>query len=403
MQSKLYPVRLLDDSLETYLARSSGVRRPVYVGALLALVAAIVALPLVTVPLTLQAPGIVRPVMEKNEVNVPMSGTVAAVLVRESQTITRGAPIVELESAVLRDQGNTVRFRLNQINAFTSDLDRLTNARLGVAPGALSTPKYQRELEQLQGELSEVRLRERSAQTELDRTEVLYSRELTSRADVESRRQAVAEAQAAARVVWERYHSRWQSELAQLQMEKRSVESQLTELAERRALHVISSPVAGTIEELVSVAAGSHLQAGERLAVISPTSAMVAEMYVSPRDVGLMREGMPVRLHVDAFKYTDWGFVPGRVTEIADDFTLVNGTPVFRVRCSVERTHLSLPNGAKGQVKKGMTLRAHFVVTRRSLLSLLRDDVSDWIDPRDGSSADERRTTNGSGTLPEGI
>jgi multidrug efflux pump subunit AcrA (membrane-fusion protein) len=387
VQSKLYPAMLLDDSLETYLARFPGGRRPVYLGALLALLGALAALPLVSVPVTLQAPGIVRPVMEKNEVKVPVSGRVAAVLVRESQSVARGAPLVRLESSVLQDQDNTVRFRLEQLNAFTGDLERLTRAEPGAVPEGLSTPRYRQELDQLQGELAEVRLRERSAQTELDRAELMYSRELTSRAEVESRTQAVAEAQAAARVVWERYHARWQLELAQLRLEARGAESQRAGLAEQRALHDIASPMAGTVEELMSVAPGSYLQSGERLAVISPASALVAEMYVSPRDVGLIREGMPVRMHVDAFRYTDWGFVPGRVTEIADDFTLVNGVPVFRVRCSVERTHLALPNGASGQVKKGMTLRAHFVVTRRSLLSLLRGDVSDWIDPRGGGSA----------------
>ncbi len=385
MQTKLYPAGFLDDTLEAYLARSPTGRRPVYVGALLALLGALAALPVVSVPVTLQAPGIIRPTVEKNEVKVPVSGKVAAVLVRESQAVRRGAPLAELESSVLRDQDGTVRFRLGQVQAFTGDLERLTRARPAALPaGGLATPKYQRELEQLQGELGEVGLRERSAQLELDRAEALHSRSFLSTAEVESRRQAVAELRASARVVWERYHTRWQSELAQLQMERRSVESQLAELGEQRALHVISSPVTGTIEELVSLAPGSYLQAGERLAVISPTSTLVAELYVSPRDVGLVREGMPVRLHVDAFRYTDWGFVPGRVVEIADDFTLVNGTPVFRVRCSVDRSHLSLPNGARGQVKKGMTLRAHFVVTRRSLFSLIRDDVSDWIDPRAG-------------------
>jgi HlyD family secretion protein len=210
----------------------------------------------------------------------------------------------------------------------------------------------------------------------------LQSRGFAPVAEVEERRHALAEARAALRVVAERYRSRWQSELAATGADRKALESDLAEFQQARAWHRIASPVNGTVEELASVAPGSFVQAGDRLAVISPDSTKVAEVYISPQDVGLIRVGMPVRLQIDAFRYTDWGFIPARVTEIANDFTLVNEVPVFRVRCTLEQDRLHLPNGATGVVKKGMTLRAHFVMARRSVLNLLRDDVSDWIDPR---------------------
>lgn len=385
MQSKIYPDILLEDSLEVYLSRTPGGRRPVYVGALIALMAALAALPFVRVPVTVQAQGVIRPILEKNVVRVPVSGRVSAVRVRDRQAVRRGAPLAELETSVLGAQDRAVRFRLGQTDAFIRDLEQLTRARAAALPaGVLATPRYQRELGQVKGELGEVSLRERGARLELDRAEALHARGFLSTAEVESRRQALALAQAESRAVWERHHTRWQSELAEMQMEREGVQSQLTELEEQRSLHVISSPVTGTIEDLISLAPGSYLQAGDQLAVVSPDSTLVAELLVSPRDVGLVRKEMPVRLHVDAFRYTDWGFVPGRVVEIAEDFTLLEGTPVFRVRVTVERSRLSLPNGATGELRKGMTLRAHMVVTRRSLLALLRDDVSDWIDPRAG-------------------
>lgn len=388
MQSKIYPEGLHRDLMEVYLARFPGGRRPIYLGVLVAVAAALVALPLLRVSVAVQAPGLVRPVMEKSDVKVPVSGRVAALLVRENQVVQQGAPLAELEPGVLNDQDGTLRYRLEQVQSFARDLRLLT--RPG-APGTagVATPKYQRELEQLRGEQDELDVRRRNAQTELQRAEELFRQSFASAAEVADRRQAVAELNASARVVAERYRSRWQAELAQAEVDRRSLESQRAEVREQRDMHRISAPVTGTIEELVSVAPGSFLQAGERLAVISPSSTLVGELYVSPRDVGLVRVGMPVRLHVGAFNYTDWGFLPGRVTEIADDFTQVDGVPVFRVRVALDRDRLHLPNGATGQVKKGMTLRAHLVVARRSLLELLRDNASDWIDPRANGSMGE--------------
>lgn len=388
MQSKVYPAELLDDTLEAYLTKTPGGRRPIYLGAIVALLVLLAALPLVQVPVTVRAPGVIRPVLEKNMVRVPVSGRVASVLVRERQAVTRGTPLVELESSVLRGQAGTVRFRAEQVDAFIRDLERLAAAGPGALPRtALSTPKYQRELEQLQGELAEVGERQRSARQELARAEALHDRAFLSAAELEARRQAVAEANAEARVVWERHHTRWQAELTEMQMERRNVAAQLADLAEQRAQHVVTAPVSGTVEDLIALSPGSYVQAGDQLAIVSPDSTLVAELLVSPQDVGLVRKGMPVRLSVTAFRYTDWGFVPGRVVEIAEDFTILDRNPVFRVRATVERARLSLPNGATGELKKGMTLQAHMVVTRRSLFSLLRDDVSDWLDPRSGPEA----------------
>lgn len=387
MQNKVYPAHVLPDTMEAYLTSMPTGRRPIYAAALLALVAAIVALPLVHVPVSVQAPGIIRPTVEKVQVRVPVSGRVEQVLVRGNQRVDRGMPLVELGAPALEDRDGTLQFRLDQVNAYTRDLRRLTGGGAS-GPDALSTARYRSEWEQVQSEMDELRLREREAARTLERDAELQRHGFAPDSDVESSRDALNEARLALGVLTDRYRSRWQAELAQLELDRKTLESELAGVREQRAWHHIASPVNGTVEELSSVAVGSFLQAGDVLAVISPDSTKVAEIYVSPRDVGLLRVGMPVRLQVDAFRYTDWGFVPARVTEIADDFTLVDGVPVFRIRCALERDHLRLPNGAAGVIKKGMTLHAHFVIARRSLLSLLYEDVSDWLDP--GASRDAR-------------
>jgi HlyD family secretion protein len=86
-------------------------------------------------------------------------------------------------------------------------------------------------------------------------------------------------------------------------------------------------------------------------------------------------------MQIDAFNYNDWGLVTGRVSEIPEDFTLIDGQPVFRVRTTLDQDALTLKNGVRGRLRKGMTLRARFLVTERTLLQLLRDDLNDWLNP----------------------
>ena len=58
------------------------------------------------------------------------------------------------------------------------------------------------------------------------------------------------------------------------------------------------------------------------------------------------------------------------------------GGAYYRVKCELERDYLQLQNGRIGKLKKGMTVRAHFMVTRRSLFDLLYQKMDDWANPK---------------------
>ncbi len=54
---------------------------------------------------------------------------------------------------------------------------------------------------------------------------------------------------------------------------------------------------------------------------------------------------------------------------------------MFRVLCSLNQEFLTLKNGFKGQLKKGMLVNARFELTERSLFDLLYDKMDDWLNP----------------------
>jgi HlyD family secretion protein len=54
---------------------------------------------------------------------------------------------------------------------------------------------------------------------------------------------------------------------------------------------------------------------------------------------------------------------------------------VYKLKCFLEKQEVSLPTRNKATLKKGMSLRARFVVTKRSLFHLLYGKVDDWMDP----------------------
>jgi HlyD family secretion protein len=88
-----------------------------------------------------------------------------------------------------------------------------------------------------------------------------------------------------------------------------------------------------------------------------------------------------VRLQLDAFNYNQWGMAEATVSEIGRDVSTVDGQAAFRVVCTLHDRELRLKNGYVGTLRKGMTLTAHFTLTRRTLFQLLHDKVDDWFNP----------------------
>lgn len=109
---------------------------------------------------------------------------------------------------------------------------------------------------------------------------------------------------------------------------------------------------------------------------------MIVECYVTPQDIGFFREDMHVNFQLDAFNYNQWGMASGKVYEISGDIINVNNQAVFKVRCSLETTHLKLKNGYKGELTKGMSLTGRFILTQRTISQLIFDKVDDWLNPK---------------------
>ena len=127
--------------------------------------------------------------------------------------------------------------------------------------------------------------------------------------------------------------------------------------------------------------AGLILPAAEKN--ICPDSMLYAEINVSQRNIGYIAKDMPVNIQISSFNYNEWGSISGKVTEISSDFmTDTSGNNVFyKVKCSLDKNHLLRKNGVKGWLKKGMSVSAHFRITRRSLFDLLYHKMDDWVNP----------------------
>lgn len=110
------------------------------------------------------------------------------------------------------------------------------------------------------------------------------------------------------------------TDLAAAQNETSQRAQEVARTSRRADFQQLRSPVSGTVQQLVLTTIGGVVQPAQALMVIVPDNAeVVVEAQVLNKDVGFVREGQDVRVKLEAFPFTDYGLIGGRVESISRD------------------------------------------------------------------------------------
>lgn len=400
--STLLPAALAPHTVEGLHALHGGRRPWLYWIALAGVVGGLASLPLVSIEVSVGAPAMIRPATERVPLRLPLGGCVSRVLVRDNDRVAAGQPLVEFatpdlderlaRNAALRTERAAALGWLDEFStAETAGLVKGLVVHTGAAVDSFpATRALRQELAQLRAQLEANRVAEAKSRTELARATALAEKGIATQRELDDARYALERVQADGRVTLEQARTRWQARREEESTALANLVSEATRLEADRAQAVVRAPVAGAVQGVVGLSAGAFVGAGAEIGAISPDDRLVIEALVTARDIGLVRVGQPVRMQIDAFPYTQWGLLEGRVTGIAADASsagATGGAPVFKVMIEPARPRLTLANGAVGQLGKGMTASARFVTTRRTLLQILYQDASEWLDPQNRAGA----------------
>jgi HlyD family secretion protein len=97
--------------------------------------------------------------------------------------------------------------------------------------------------------------------------------------------------------------------------EKAQAFNRLSELRSRIELTVIRANVSGKVFNL-SKNTGQLVSAGEELLQVVPDDKDIAKLTIPDMNVGFLTPGMPVQLRLDAYSYSDFGSLKGRLLEV---------------------------------------------------------------------------------------
>ena len=376
---RLFPFPLVA-GVEGLYARHSRKGRSIYLTLVLGLLAAGVCLPLVEVEVNSQSRGILRPAAKLAPVTSPVGGRVTYADLREDRAVCTGDTLLTISTAELAGDADHLLERRRELRRSLADLAKLSATEPGAADQLL-TAVYQQDQRDYLRLRDELELKLTHARRHLVRQTELLETGSVARMDHEQAVYDVDLLEGQLRQLAQRRDHQWAQDRQRLRREVADVERSLAQNRERSRQYVVTAPADGHLTQTGGLLPGAYVGAGQLLGQISPDGQLRVEAYVSPADIGLLREGLPVRLQLDAFNYNQWGLARATLTEIGRDVTEVEGQAAFRVICTLHDPELRLRNGYVGTLRKGMTLTAHFTLTRRSLFQLLHDKLDDWFNP----------------------
>ena len=376
---RLFPFPLVE-GVEGLYARHSRAGRSIYLMLLVGLLAAFCCLPLVEVEVNSQSRGILRPAAKLAPVTTPVSGRIVYAALTEDRAVCAGDTLLLISREELVGDQHHLEERRRDLHRSLGDLNRLAAA----APSdgrALETAVYQKEEREYLRRRDEVELKLAHARRHLARQEELLETGSVARMDYEQAGYDVQLLEGQFEQLTERQDHQWAQDRQRIRREIADLQRRIAQNSERAKQYVVTAPVDGHLTQTGGLQPGGYAAAGQVIGQVSPTGDLRVEAYVSPADIGLLREGIPVRVQLDAYNYNQWGLARATLREIGRDVTEVDGRAAFRVVCSLHDRELRLRNGYVGSLRKGMTLTAHFTLARRTLLQLLHDKLDDWFNP----------------------
>ena len=375
----LLPNEFIENSIETYIYKHTTTSQKIYWIVLLAVVATLVALPFVYVDISIQGSGVIRPVAEKTEIKSPVSELVDSVYVREGEKVEKGDIILRFRT---NSSDYKIAYQSNRLNDYSEQLHDLAYLAKGECPSAFQSPVRRQEYSYYIKRKKELETALDKAEKEYVRNKSLFEKKVIAEEEYDKYYFQYETQKDELASLKENQMSTWQADLNTFRNSHSEMNTSLKQEIKDKDLYYVKSPVSGTLDQFSGVYRGSSIQAGESLAVISPDSTIYFEIYVSPRNIGYLSLNMPVNVQIESFNYNEWGTVKGHVKEISSDFmTDSQGNSYYKVKCGMEKDFLQLKNGRTGKLKKGMSISAHFMITRRSLFDLLYQKMDDWANP----------------------
>lgn len=315
------------------------------------------------------ATGELQPLGAERPLKAPFAGMVKEILVNEGQEVVAGQALIRMDTEVSEKRKETLerQYELEE-NRFTEETrsfrarEQSLQERMDGLSRALAT---EREIYAAIVPLA--------AQGGIQRMQVLKQKN-----SIEQLQSQIAQAKANLQEVQAQLLKMKQESLGELA----DLERQLVEVNDTRSKEVLVSPVNGVVYGMVPSSPGYAASAGETLVKVVPGGALEAKVFITNRDIGFLEPGMPAKIRVDAFPYTQFGAIEGELKSVGTlplppDQTSPQAR--FPAYIGLDQQFLER-DGREYIVSPGQSVQANLVLRDKRVISLLTDAIQKALD-----------------------
>jgi HlyD family secretion protein len=367
-----------------------------------------------------QAQGDLEPAGQVKEVRVPLTGVVRDVYVKEGQRVEKGQVLFTLDPRVNQAELEASRRVRDTLLAENRINRALLNGTLQVSE---LSPEQQATLSESHREFASrvtaAKERIRQFQDQLRQNDILLASNqevLALNQELLKDLKSLMEEGGLARVQYVRLQQevlQQEGEIKRLQEEKPRLESSIRQATEEmnntiattrrdlllrinenerriseltrqleqaevaRQYQEVRAPETGIIFELQAHTPGfvANVNDTRPIVKIVPTNYLVAEVFITNRDIGFVEPGMEADVRIDSFPFSEFGDVKGKLVRIGSDALPPDQTyNFFRFPARIELSSQTMR--VKDRVvplQSGMSVTANIRTRNRTVLSIFTD------------------------------
>jgi len=323
----------------------------------------------------------------------PEGGVLSEMLVREGDAVKRGQLLARFdktkaESGYLEGMSKAMALTatVSRLNAevyggkpkFPPELDDYPEFR------ANQLSLFNKRQSAVRDEVSALEKSMKLIKEELEMTMPLLKTGDVSRSDVLKLQRQVVDIEAQVTNRRNKYLQECQSELNKAEEDLAGVTQIVKQRKEQLDYTEIRSPMDGVVRNIQLTTLGGVAKPGEEILQIVPVDDdLIIEVKVKPADIAFVKPGLPATVKLDAYDYSIYGSLDGKVSYISAD-TLNeavrgNEQPYYRVQIKTSIQNLTGKRDERIDVQPGMTATVDIKTGRKSVLNYLTKPITKTI------------------------
>lgn len=166
------------------------------------------------------------------------------------------------------------------------------------------------------------------------------------------------------------------TQINELTRQIREIDADMKALEARRGQRDLIAPADGIIKNLTETRVGAVIPPGGTVAELVPLEeGLLMEAKVAPRDIGFVRVGQSANVKVDAYDYSRFGSVSGRVEQISPSSfkNETNGQSFYKVKIKLANDYVG--SAGEHRLIPGMTGEADIVTGRKTVFQYITKPI----------------------------